>query len=106
MFSILGDPKFTFTFYDLENENGSGFGFDICNFYLWYYQAIVWKPESSFPLTGSLFSSWIQLKSHGVRQPHEEILSVLCDRMLEVGTFSTQENRWVSEMSVVSYVPI
>lgn len=48
MFSILGDPKFTFTFYDLENENGSGFGFDICNFYLWYYQAIVWKPESFF----------------------------------------------------------
>lgn len=34
MFSILEDPKFTFKFYDLENENGFGFRFDIYNFYL------------------------------------------------------------------------
>ena len=36
---------------------------------------------------------------------HMKILSVLCDVMLEVSTCK-QENRWVSEMSVVFYVPI
>lgn len=29
------------------------------------------------------------VKFHGVRHPRKEILSVLCDRMLEVGTSST-----------------
>ena len=36
---------------------------------------------------------------------HMKILSVLCDIMLEVRTCK-QKNKWVSEMSVVFYVPI
>lgn len=41
MFSILEDPKFTFTFYDIENGNSFGFEFDIYDLYLLYYNTFL-----------------------------------------------------------------
>lgn len=101
MFSVLGDSKFSLKFYDLEHKNLPCL--DLISM-ISVSNTIMYLFEN---LKNSFLAHCIPPKSNlsPMMYTHMKILSVLCDIMLEVRTCK-QKNRWVSEMSVVSYVPI
>jgi hypothetical protein len=63
-----------------------------------YYFTFIWKPEHLFLCIGSLNA----LEVACIRQIPQECTVWI---MLTVSTSSTQEKRWVYEMSVLLYVP-